>query len=434
MDIILGFAEKIFWFCFIVGFVAFVHELGHFLVAKLFNVRVDAFAIGMGKQKLWKKQVGETEYSVRLFPIGGFVQLAQEDGLEEGEEDAGDRSFMAKSTLPKISILLAGPAMNLLATVFLLAFIFSWFGVRESAIFVTQVFENSPAARAGIVTGDVILKIDDKEIKNFDGGRDIISGAAGRELKVEVLRSRLKEFTNLIELQNYLQLKKNEESAEKPGFLLLGESTNMRIFWDMAAAMSHLSGLTTPEVVAKLSSGESAVLQMQVTPSDSGTIGVGISPYPLGSEKVRMAVPTAFAVATTATFNMTRRLFLQLGGMMINFLHRFKAPEELGGPVAIANVVSKTADEGFQSIMELMAWFCLSIGVFNLIPIPGLDGGRIMLILVKDNINRIHRVLFPKKEAIFGDNLEAYVNIFGILCVISLLVIITYKDIMKIFS
>lgn len=432
MDILFGFVVKVFWFCFIVGFVALVHELGHFLIAKLFNVRVDAFAIGMGKQKLWSKQIGETEYSVRIFPIGGFVQLAQDEELEEGEE-LDERSFMSKSTFPKISILLAGPIMNLLATICLLVFIFTWFGVRESAIFVTQIFAESPAAKAGLSSGDIIIKIGQQDVTSFDTGRDLISMAANQTLDIEVLRFPLQSFTKITELQAYIKSRTTPIGVEQE-FLLLGEGADLRIFWDIDVANSYLEKLTESNINARMIQGLPTTVKMQVTPSGSGTIGVGISPYPLGAEKVLMPFIPAFQVASNTTFSMTKRLFVQLSGMLINFLKRFQAPEELGGPVAIANVVSKTADEGFQSIIELMAWFCLSIGVFNLIPIPGLDGGRIMLIVIKDSVNFVHRLIRPGKKLLFGDNLEAYVNIFGILCVISLLLIITYKDIVKIFS
>ena len=98
MEVLIGYLLKLVYFLLVIGFVAFIHELGHFLVAKWCNVRVDAFAIGMGTQKLWSKTIGETEYSIRIFPIGGFVLLAHEDGIDTGGDkpDPGNARFRQK--------------------------------------------------------------------------------------------------------------------------------------------------------------------------------------------------------------------------------------------------------------------------------------------------------------------------------------------------
>jgi regulator of sigma E protease len=435
MDMIISVVQGAFWFCLVIGFVAFIHELGHFVAAKLCDVRVDAFAIGMGSKRLWSKTIGETEYSIRALPIGGFVLLAHEDGEDPDDDkpDPGERSFMAKNIFQKIFILVSGPLMNILGTALILMGIFAGFGISRTTLYVTQVFEGKPAAKAGFREGDVIRGIAGKQINDFDDGRWLIKNYAGEEVGVQVERRKLSLFTEPDKFAAALP-----ETFSKGQYVLFKGKAEpeLRLFFDRDSVVGALDALgdKASQYNFHLSLDETEKVDLKVVPGVGGTIGIGISPFPLDDVRVKQPILKSAKMAFVGTWNMTLRIFGTLGNMFVSLIKKFKAPEEIGGPVAIANVVSKTAERGFESLILLMAQFCLSIGVFNLIPIPGLDGGRITIILLKDGINFVSRMFTGKEKKVFDDELESYINIFGVAFVLLLLVVITYKDIRTLFG
>ena len=170
-------------------------------------------------------------------------------------------------------------------------------------------------------------------------------------------------------------------------------------------------------------------IDITVKPDKTGKIGVHITPYFLDDRLMTYPFAESLEKATIFTIQMTKILFVQISEIVVNIATKFKAPEGIGGPVAIANAVSQTVDKGWHSFFELAAQICLSIGVFNLIPIPGLDGGRIFVIVTKEIVNWFSRKVFGRAKEAFDDVMEGYINIFGVLCVLSLIVIVTYQDI-----
>jgi len=432
MELIFGFITKLILFSIVIGFVAFIHELGHFLVAKWCKVRVDAFAIGMGSQKLWCKTWGETEYSIRIFPIGGFVLLAQEDGYDPDDTrpDPGERSFQAKAMWQKIAILLAGPFMNVLGTIGILFTILYFLGDYTSTMQVIKLVEDSPAFKSGIKVGDVIHSINGEVIQTYDGGRRAIAKSAGRGLDLEIdRRSQFREFKDYSMAMEYLQKK-----YEKGNFIkvhLPGRQLPV-IFDRKDSALLFLqregefNGFRV-EVSEKVER-----LPLSVTPDSTGKIGVHIERFILSDQLIRYPFMKSLGKATENTLHYTVFFFAQISRMFVDFVYKFKAPKEIGGPVAIANAVSQSVEHGLHSFLQLAAQICLSIGVFNLIPIPGLDGGRIFLIVVKDAVNWFTRNILGRAKETIDDAVEGYINIFGVLCVLSLIIIVTFKDIQEV--
>lgn len=420
----LSLLKTVFLFSLVIGFVALIHELGHFLAAKWCDVRVDAFAIGMGKRLWWRKH-GETEYSLRLFPVGGYVLLAQEDG-EDGSEDAGERSFARKNLWQKIFILLAGPFMNVLGTVCILLLILGILGQPSTTMQISMVQAESPALQAGMKVGDIVVSVGGEQVRRFQDGRFLIATHKGQNVEVVVRRG--KEFMQVPQAQAhpawFLENFKDGQILEI-GYV---DREGLSFLDKKDSVIAFLKAEAGARLRLRLATGSEQV-SLNVVPSPSGTIGIGIRPYIIDGDIVVLPLFDAFKEATVTTFEMSVQLLEQIGQMLLNIVQKFQGPKDLGGPVAIANAVSQYADDGIRSFLMLVAQICLCIGVFNLVPIPGLDGGRILVLVVKDWVNWFGRAVLKRAEDTFHDVAEGWINVFGVFCVFTLVILVTIKDI-----
>lgn len=232
----------------------FFHELGHFMAAKACGVKVNEFAIGMGP-KVLKKQKGETLYSVRAFPLGGFCAMEGED-----EDSQDERAFNRKSVWKKAIIIVAGAAMNLIIAIILMIAVNYMNGVPTTTI--SQVEENSPAYTAGIQKGDKILSINDKKINSWDDVQAVKNAVNTRELNIKVQR----KYT---ELNIKTTLKENDRN-KIIGIVPVSEKNIVKAIangpsatWNMAKSMySGLYSLITGKVSAKELSGPVGIVYL----------------------------------------------------------------------------------------------------------------------------------------------------------------------------
>ena len=232
----------------------FFHELGHFMAAKACGVKVNEFAIGMGP-KVLKKQKGETLYSVRAFPLGGFCAMEGED-----EDSQDERAFNRKSVWKKAIIIVAGAAMNLIIAIILMIAVNYMNGVPTTTI--SQVEENSPAYTAGIQKGDKILSINDKKINSWDDLQSVKNAVNTRELNIKVQRKGT-------ELNIKTTLKENDRN-KIIGIVPVSEKNIVKAIangpsatWNMAKSMySGLYSLITGKVSAKELSGPVGIVYL----------------------------------------------------------------------------------------------------------------------------------------------------------------------------
>ena len=232
----------------------FFHELGHFMAAKACGVKVNEFAIGMGP-KVLKKQKGETLYSVRAFPLGGFCAMEGED-----EDSQDERAFNRKSVWKKAIIIVAGAAMNLIIAIILMIAVNYMNGVPTTTI--SQVEENSPAYTAGIQKGDKILSINDKKINSWDDVQAVKNAVNTRELNIKVQRKDT-------ELNIKTTLKENDRN-KIIGIVPVSEKNIVKAIangpsatWNMAKSMySGLYSLITGKVSAKELSGPVGIVSL----------------------------------------------------------------------------------------------------------------------------------------------------------------------------
>lgn len=341
-------------FIILVGTIVFVHELGHFLMAKRAGVKVYEFAIGFGKAIVQRKW-GETIYSIRLIPLGGFVKMAGMDNPDDASEDVDadiERSFNRKSVGQRMAIIVAGPMMNFLLAIVL----FSVFHAFVSLpLTVGGVIADGPAARAGLQTGDVIVQAD---------GQDM---AAAQQF-IEFVRARPDQEIQLL--------------LERDG--------------------RPLTVTVVPE--------ETAEGRVQIGVMLQG----GKETYPLG-QSLRLGVRDTAQSAVG--------LLRWLGRIVTGQTRAEEVRDNLAGPIGIAILVGESAQRGLGHLVVLAAMINVTLGLLNLLPIPVLDGGWLMFLLL---------------EAIRGRPLnpehQGLAHFIGFAILLIIMMFATYSDLTRLFS
>ncbi len=409
----------------LLGFLVFIHEGGHFIVAKLCKIKVNEFAIGFGPTIIkWKK--GETKYALRLIPLGGFVSM---EGEEERSEKEGSFS---KASIPKrIAIVAAGGIVNI---VFGLIVYFCLVSIMGG--FTSQKIENLEqdygAYEAGITIGDEIYKINGKRIRNKKDIEKQLEKSNGNEVVVQVKRN------------NQIQKFKVKPTAipSKDTGIYLGTSTSGDVTTSIVAIQSQSiaeqKGIQVNDVILKIdgkdvennpykvveyiqqSDSENVVFTLQ---RKDEIINIELKPniiytYLLGVQFEK--VPNNF-------INNIYYGFWETADFTVSIIDNIKmlftgkvSANQLMGPVGISGVVAKT--KGIEDFIYILALISLSLGVTNLLPFPPLDGGKIVLLLIE----WIRRK--PLKE-----NTEIAIQMAGFALLIGMSLFVTYNDVLRIF-
>lgn len=318
------------------------HEWGHLIVAKLCGVKVNEFSVGMGPL-LFKRQKGETQYSVRLLPLGGFCAM-------EGEEESSDdpRAYNNKTNLQKVAILLAGVTMNVIIAVLAVTIAYSISGIPTNTL--GEVTPGSPAAAAGIQAGDTIVEIDGTKISSWNGVVEAIdSYHAGDKLEV-VYKHEGETKTAFIE----------PELDEESGRYIIG-------------------------IVAGY------------TKNPGKCIAYGVS----------------------ETWELNKMML----GAFKSMFQKGISKDDVAGPIGLVRVVDQTASYGIASYLMLLALVSLNLALFNIIPIPGLDGGKIFFIILK--------VISGGR---INDDMEYKATVVGMILLLTIFVLVSVNDVMNLFG
>ena len=308
----------------VLGVLIFVHELGHFLFAKLFGVGVEKFSLGFGPKVIGFKR-GETEYLLSAFPLGGYVKMVGEADDSELSEADKQRSFQGKPPLKRMGIVAAGPIFNLLFAWVLLVVVYL-VGVPAVTSKIGEVVKDKPAAKAGILAGDLVTAIAGQPVKRWD------------------------------------------ELAKK-----IAETKSATVELTVQRGQQKLNFSVTPEQrTAKNLFGESIT---------SPVIGV-VSAKDVVTD--RYGPVDAFIKGSVQTWNVISLTYLSLAKMV----ERVIPLDTVGGPIMIAKMAGEQASEGGVSFLAFMALLSVNLGVLNLLPVPILDGGHLMFYLCEMVIRR----------------------------------------------
>lgn len=371
----------------VLGLVIFVHELGHFLAAKWAGVYAPRFSLGWGKP-IWSFRRGETEYCLSALPIGGYVRMASKEDetasvLEGGSEEEvaepersrhwdehsmiphgplpipPDRWFESKPLYARLVIMLAGVFMNVVLALVVSVGVFATYGRGYLPAVADSVLVDKPAALAGMQSGDSITAVDGRAIGRWDELLEVISAAPEREVVIDIVRA--------------------------------GEPMSLRV---------------TPEAqdVAMPPTGETQRV---------GRIGVAPRPTP---EREDIPLSEAVVAGWDATWGMAGSVISVLGGLLRGSV----SVSQLGGPVEIARTSVVAAQSGLENVWALIAFLSINLAVLNLLPIPLLDGGQIVLQLAEG----IWRRPFPPMVK------EWYARI-GLVAILMLFLTVTFNDLKR---
>jgi len=311
-------------FIIVLGVLIFVHELGHFLFAKLFRVKVLKFSLGFGP-KIYSRVIGETQYLISAFPLGGYVKMFGENPDEQNAAaNEADRSFAHKPVWKRFLIVFAGPLFNMLFSVFIFFFIFLIMGVPEDqdSTVIGVVNEGSPAYEAGIKPGDTILAIDNYPIREWLDVLTMVKESEGKELEITVGRDGGEQ---------QIRVTPAIDSVEN----VFGEEVEQRF----------MIGIVKKETIEYQSVGPIRALKD--------------------------------AIWQTWMF-----IYLTFMGV-VKIIQNVVPASELGGPILIAQLAGEQARAGWLNLCYFMGLLSVNLGILNLLPIPVLDGGHLVFLTIE---------------------------------------------------
>jgi regulator of sigma E protease len=347
-------------FVIVLGILIFFHELGHFILAKAFGVKVLKFSLGFG-YKLVGKKWGETEYLISTVPLGGYVKLLGEDE-EESEElspEEARRAFNHQHVLKRIAIVAAGPVFNLFLALFLFWGLFVISGNYVMTTEVGQVREGSPAQKAGILKGDMIVSVHGVATGSWQDIKSLVKDSAGREVTLTVQREgRLLSVTVV-----------PEESVEKN---LFGEDVRSALIGIVAAG---------------------------------------------NYKKVEMGLWEACREGFRRTWEITALTLLTI----VKLFQGVVSIKTLGGPIMIGQLTGQVAQESISYLVPLLAVISINLGILNLLPVPILDGGVILFLLMELAIGK--PISIRKRDM---------AQKLGIFVLAALIVVVTINDLSRI--
>ncbi|ABA89155.1 membrane-associated zinc metalloprotease RseP [Syntrophotalea carbinolica DSM 2380] len=393
------------------GVLVFVHELGHFLVAKWCRVKVLKFSLGFGP-KLFSRTLGETEYKICLIPLGGYVQMLGEGNDEEAlplSEEDKLRSFAEKPVLQRLAIVAAGPVMNLVLPFVFLPLAF-FIGMDQPAFLdqpacIGHVVTESPADRAGLAAGDCILKVGGVEAGSWSESEKKLLAQAGSDLSFLVARN-----SELFAVQLPADASATEglrglgvlpKQAAVIGYLedrmpaaSAGLQLNDRIvsidgnplgsWYDIPALVQAGGGKPMTVVVER----SGVLLTLQVVPLFKENAGgeSGVGRYMLGvgpkTESVfkRYVLGDAFREGAARGFELVDMTLLFLRKLFAGHV----SAKNIGGPIMVVQMAGSVAESiDIAQILSMLAFLSIQLGILNLLPVPILDGGHLLFGVVE---------------------------------------------------
>ncbi len=427
----------------VLGVLIFIHELGHYLAARHVGVRVEAFSIGFPPTAL-AKQVGETEYRISWLPLGGYVKLYGQNVTDEDPEDPAN--YAAKSLFQRLYILAAGPAMNLLFALIFMPLVF-WIGrdipaYLNDAPYIQNVQPESYAYQLGVRANDEIIAVNGNKVQTWEelhSALGQISSAENLSLEIDRAGNSMIMEGSGIEMHRTANMGwspllapivggfTGDSPAEKAG-IQAGDKVKainelpVQDWMEISPAVQKIMKDRSNKV-------ESSTKKLMVEIERNAVVQfVEVAPYLepksqrwlLGMSMQQISRSHAFGESvvlgsarlwflTKATFSFLGQMFQGEGSM-----------DDLGGPIKIGIVIGEAVRSGIADLFFLMSFISLQLGIFNLLPIPALDGGHIFMLLVEKFNKGPLSITMRERTQMIG---------FSVL--ISLMVFVTWNDLMS---
>lgn len=424
-------------FAFVLGVLVFVHELGHFMMARWHGVRVLTFSLGFGP-KLFKVKRGDTEYAISAVPLGGYVKMAGEN--PEDQRTGNPDEFLSKTKWQRFQILIMGPAMNVVLAVVLL-----WIVLMQGAavpayqdqpVVIGVVNADSAAARAGLRSGDRILAVNNEETPTWEDFFMAIGSKPDRDVELTIVRDGREERVTVRpeaqtryeigdigvlpdvypSIQSVMPGEPADRAGLKPNDVILSINGQRVVF---ASHVQEIIGQNAEKPIEVLVRRDGAEQSLTVVPKKRDNDGMGMIGISIANE-TRMFTPgplEAIGLSVQRNIESAGLILKTLWGLITGET----STRQLMGPIGIAQISGESAQAGWVSLFAIMAMISLNLGLLNLMPIPVLDGGHILIMGLETVARRDFSV--QAKEKMF---------MAGFMLLMALMVTVIYNDLTRI--
>lgn len=416
------------YFILILGITVFIHELGHFLFAKKYGVYVYEFSLGMGPRLFkFNRKNDETDYCIRLFPIGGFVQMAGEE-VEVDEKIPQEKRLQSKTAFQRFMIMVAGVMMN-----FLLAFVLLFFIGLFNTVSLNNVYVNGSAVN-NLNDGDKIVEVNGHFVNNYDklaleltiaGNKQfdvVVKDKDGNRKDVKVSPIAIGK-SNLIyqkdygfEVKDLIISKSNLSNVFEGEEVVAVEGIKVTTYLELIRELSKVND----EFMLTLKTKDGKIKEVGITVKENKEdtlLGNSYGFYIAGEETkgfigaIKYAFTKFFSTVEQMIFTV---VYLITGDISLSML---------SGPVGIFSIVGEAGKAGFASIVSLLCLICVNVGFINFLPLPAFDGGHILFIIIE-----------KIKGSRINPKVENTIHNIGFILLMLLMLLVTYNDIIRLFK
>ncbi|HTY37687.1 MAG TPA: RIP metalloprotease RseP [Bacteroidota bacterium] len=436
----MDFFPTLFYFLVVIGILVLVHELGHFLAAKFFGMRVDRFSIGFPPRAFGKK-IGDTDYCVSWIPIGGYVKIAgmvdESFDTEFLNEDPKPWEFRAKPIWQRLIVICAGVIMNILLAVVIFWGIIIYQGKTVKPVTqIDHVTAESPAAKAGFLAGDIVVSVNGESVTYWEDVENLLYSDAlsgnlvvqltrggepttlkiGRPLTSEILENGLGLYpAGIVALVGSVESGKPADQAGlKAGDIILEMGDQKVSFHSLPEIVKRYAG----KGITLKWKRDGEMKEAQIVPTAEGKIGVGFTPLYNGPHaNIHYSPLAALPEGIRDAWNMS---WMNLKSIYQIFVGRVSLSKSVAGPIMIAKMATRSAETGIINFLGFMALLSMNLAILNLFPFPALDGGHAMFLIY---------------EGIFRREIPAKVKIafqqVGFVLLLVFMAFVLYNDIIR---
>ena len=434
----LNFFEYIFWFIFVFTIIVFIHELGHYIVARINNVDIEKFSIGFGPVLFSKTDKNNTKWQIGVIPLGGYVKFCGEMYSERksGVNAKNNNLFMNKKPLQKASIVFAGPAANFILSFLLFIFIFLFFGRNETPNILGYIDKNSPAELNNLQVNDRVISINNIKINSFE---DIYNFIDNENLDLNTLLFKIKRNDEILEFRLEPEVKAiktfigSERNINYLGINPLIEPIVGKVLMDSPARFAGLKNNDkilninnvkvqgARQVIDIVKVNEGKVLKFLIL-RDNNYIFLDIIPQDItNSGNPKIGITFKKNRERLNLFESVMESFNNIFTISVKTLIAFweilfgkRDHCEVGGPILIAKVSTDVVNTDYISFIALIALISINLGLINLFPLPLLDGGHLLTFLSEFVIGKNINYSFFKKIQILGVMIIVFFMTFSI--------------------